>query len=99
MTAIALELAVIIALLVVNGVFAMSEIAVVAAKKIRLEHPAGRRDAGARAALALAKEPTAFPSTVQAAFTLIGVLAGAFAGPPPADGLAVPLAPAPCICA
>src|SRR5688500_2256333 len=92
MTAIALELAVIIALLVVNGVFAMSEIAVVAAKKIRLEHRAGRGDAGARAALALAKEPTAFLSTVQVAITLIGVLAGAFGGATLGDELAVPLA-------
>ncbi len=97
MTAIALELAVIIALLVVNGVFAMSEIAVVAAKKIRLEHRAGRGDAGARAALSLAKEPTAFLSTVQVAITLIGVLAGAFGGATLGDELAVPLAAVPWI--
>src|SRR5687768_3399943 len=80
MSVLAFEITVILLLLVINGVFAMSEIAIVSAKRIRLQHRAERGDAGARAALELAREPTAFLSTVQVGITLVGVLAGAFGG-------------------
>ena len=80
MSALALELAVIFFLLVVNGVFSMSEMAVVSARKTRLQHRAEDGDAGARAALDLASNPSNFLSTVQVGITLVGVLAGAFGG-------------------
>ena len=66
----------------------MSEIAVVTARKIRLEHRAEAGDKGAQAALELAREPTQFLSTVQVGITLIGVLAGAFGGASIAEQLA-----------
>ena len=91
MSVIAVEIAVILMLLVINGVFAMSEIAIVSAKRIRLEHRAERGDAGARAALELAREPTAFLSTVQVGITLVGVLAGAFGGATLSEELGVML--------
>jgi putative hemolysin len=80
MSAIALELAIILLLLLINGIFAMSEMAVVSARKTRLQHRAEDGDAGARAALELAANPTNFLSTVQVGITLVGVLAGAFGG-------------------
>jgi putative hemolysin len=80
MSTIALELGIILLLLLVNGIFAMSEMAVVSARKTRLQHRAEGGDAGARAALDLAANPTNFLSTVQVGITLVGVLAGAFGG-------------------
>src|SRR5215207_1109344 len=74
------ELIVILLLLALNGVFAMSELAVVTARKVRLEQRAEEGDKGALAALKLAHEPTQFLSTVQVGITLIGILAGAFGG-------------------
>ncbi|MBA3919771.1 MAG: hypothetical protein C0516_14435 [Gemmatimonas sp.] len=75
------EVIVIVILLVLNGVFSMSELAVMTAKRSRLEFRAEEEgDAGARAALELAAHPTAFLSTVQVGITLVGVLAGAFGG-------------------
>ena len=97
MSVIAFEIAVILLLLVINGVFAMSEIAIVSAKRIRLEHRAERGDRGARAALDLAREPTAFLSTVQVGITLVGVLAGAFGGATLSEELAVMLGTVPWI--
>ena len=88
MSGIATEVLIILLLLVLNGVFAMSEIAVVTARKIRLEHRAEAGDKGAQAALELAREPTQFLSTVQVGITLIGVLAGAFGGASIAEQLA-----------
>jgi putative hemolysin len=84
----ALEITVIVLLLVLNGVFAMSEMAMVAARKVRLEHLAEQGDKGARAALEIATHPTNFLSTVQVGITLIGVLAGAFGGAGISDRLA-----------
>ena len=80
MTAIALEIIIIFLLLVVNGVLAMSEIAVVTARKFRLERRAARGDARAHIAAELAADPTQFLSTVQIGITLVGILAGAFGG-------------------
>ncbi|MGH6931310.1 MAG: hemolysin family protein [Dongiaceae bacterium] len=63
-----------------NGLFAMAEMAIVAARRARLKHAANSGDKGARAALALAESPSRFLSTVQIGITLIGVLTGAFGG-------------------
>ena len=97
MSGIAVELAVILLLLVVNGVFAMSEIAVVTSRKIRLEQRAEGGDKGAAAALALAREPAQFLSTVQVGITLVGVLAGAFGGATLSEELAPALADIPAL--
>jgi putative hemolysin len=76
----ALEILVILVLLIANGVFAMSEIAIVASRKARLQQWVDEGKAGARAALALANNPTQFLATVQTGITLVGILAGAFSG-------------------
>lgn len=65
-------------LLVLNGVFAMSELAMMTSRHSRLQQSAMAGSKGAAAALALAREPTRFLSTVQVGITLIGILAGAF---------------------
>lgn len=87
-----LELGVILLLLLVNAIFAMSEIAVVTARRIRLEQRAERGDKGAAAAIALAEDPTQFLATVQVGITLVGVLAGAFGGATLAEDVAPLLA-------
>lgn len=80
MSVIAFEFLLIIFLVFANGIFAMSEMAIVAARKGRLEQLANRGDDKARAALELALAPDRFLSTVQIGITLIGILAGAFGG-------------------
>jgi len=70
----------------------MSEIAVVAARKVRLQQRAEEGDERARAALALAHDPNKFLSTVQFGITLVGVLAGAYGGARLAQPLAEPIA-------
>ena len=80
MSSVTLEIVIILLLVAINGVLAMSEIAVVSARKARLQERAEDGDAGARTALELAHEPTRFLSTVQIGITLVGVLAGAFGG-------------------
>jgi putative hemolysin len=78
--AIVFELVVILALIALNGVFAMSELAVVSSRRsrLRLLAESGRR--GAASALALADDPGRFLSTVQIGITLIGIVAGAYSG-------------------
>lgn len=73
-----MEILILLLLIVLNGVFAMSEIAVVSARKARLEHMAVEGNAGARSALELANAPNRFLPTIQIGITLIGVLAGAY---------------------
>ena len=63
---------------VLNGVLAMSEIAVVSARKARLRQQSDHGDTRARAALELATDPTQFLATVQIGITLVGIFAGAF---------------------
>jgi putative hemolysin len=92
MTESVFEVAIIFVLLLVNGVFAMSEIAVVSARKGRLRQLADQGNHGARAALELAESPNRFLSTVQVGITLVGIVAGAFGGATLATKLAVPLA-------
>ena len=75
-------------LVIVNGLFAMSEIAVVSSRKARLQVRADGGDANAQAALALARSPDKFLSTVQVGITLIGILAGAVGGETMAAALA-----------
>jgi putative hemolysin len=70
--------AVVLFLVLLNGVFAMSEMALVSARRPRLQAAADRGDRGAAAALRLAEEPTKFLSAVQVGITLIGILAGAY---------------------
>jgi putative hemolysin len=74
----ALAIVVVLLLVVLNGLFAMTELAVVSSRKSKLQSRAERGDKGARAALALAEEPTHFLSAVQVGITLIGILAGAY---------------------
>lgn len=75
-----LEIIIILFLLVLNGVFSMSEIAVVVARKIRLQQLADSGNTQAQTALKLAQNPNQFLATVQVGITLVGILAGAFGG-------------------
>ena len=73
-------LAALLALILLNGVFAMSELAIVSARTARLKMAAERGSAGAKVALELAADPGKFLSTVQIGITLIGIIAGAVSG-------------------
>ncbi len=81
------EILVILALVVLNGVLAMSELAIVSARPARLK-PMEARSRGARIALRLAENPGRFLSTVQIGITAVGVLSGALAGDTLGDRLA-----------
>ena len=74
------DVAIILALVALNGVFAMSELAIVSARKPRLEAMARRGKTGARVAIELGADPGRFLSTVQIGITLIGIIAGAYSG-------------------
>ena len=74
------EIAIVLALIVLNGALAMSELAVVSSRPARLKAMAENKRRGARAALVLAEDPGRFLSTVQIGITLVGVLSGAFSG-------------------
>jgi putative hemolysin len=67
-------------LILANGVLAMSELAIVSARRVRLSQIAAKGDKGAEVALQLAAEPNHFLSAVQIGITLVGILAGAFGG-------------------
>ena len=75
--AVTLEFLFILLLILTNGVFAMSEIAIVSARKARLQQWADEGDTKARVALELANAPNRFLSTAQIGITLVGILAGA----------------------
>lgn len=75
-----MEVLIIFLLILLNGIFAMSEIATVSAKKSRLETAAKRGEKSARHALDLANNPGRFLSTVQIGITLIGILTGIYSG-------------------
>lgn len=81
------EILIILGLILLNGVFAMAEIALVSARKARLEGQANKGDLRAREALKLANHPDKFLSTVQIGITLIGVLNGIFSGDTIKDGV------------
>jgi putative hemolysin len=82
------EVLVVFLLLLANGVFAMSEIAVVSSRKTRLQQRAEAGDHAAARALQLAEQPERFLATVQVGITLVGTLAGAFGGAAIAEPLA-----------
>src|SRR6185369_10641944 len=75
-----MEFLIVLFLIILNGLFAMSEIAIISARKHRLQQRANDGSKRAQAALAIANNPNRFLSTVQVGITLIGILAGAFGG-------------------
>ena len=85
------ELIVVVLLILLNGFFAMSELAVVSARRARLQQMADEGHRGAKAAVRLVEDPSKFLSTVQVGITLIGILAGAYGGATFAGYLAVEL--------
>ncbi len=89
MPSVMLEGLVVVLLILINGIFAMSEIAVVSARKTRLQQWAEEGNAKARAALELANNPNQFLATIQIGITLVGILAGAFGGATIAGELAI----------
>src|SRR5215216_1603038 len=80
MNSVVLQIAIIVLLILLNGLFAMAETALVSSRKARLRQRAEEGNKGARSALELADSPNRFLSTVQIGISLIGVLAGAFGG-------------------
>lgn len=82
------ELFVLLILVLINGFFAMSEMALVSARRTRLQAAAEQGRAGARSALALLEDPTTFLSAIQIGITLIGILTGMYS----ASTFAAPLA-------
>jgi putative hemolysin len=74
------EIIILTILIIVNGLFVMSEIALVSARKARLETMANKGDAKAKVALALAENPEKFLSTAQIFITLIAILTGVYSG-------------------
>lgn len=75
-----MELLIIILLVLLNGVFAMSEMSLVSSRKFKLESAGRKGSAGAKKALELSDNPTKFLSTVQIGITLIGILLGVYSG-------------------
>ena len=73
-----MEIVILFLLFVLNGLFSMSEIAVVSARKARLQQLANEGSRRAASALALAREPSNFLSTVQVGITFVGIFSGAF---------------------
>ena len=71
-----MEIAILFALILLNGLFAMSEIALVTARKVRLQKLIDEGDKSAAAAVKLGEDPTRFLSTIQIGITSIGVLNG-----------------------
>ncbi len=80
LSALFIEIFVIIVLVFINGIFAMSEIALISARKFRLRELTDRGKRGARYALLLCKDPTRFLSTVQIGISLMGILSGVYGG-------------------
>jgi len=75
-----MELLIIVLLILLNGVFAMSEMALVSSRRFKLESGAKAGSPGAKKALELSQHPTRFLSTVQIGITLIGILLGIYSG-------------------
>ena len=74
------DVLIILFLVLINGLMSMSELAIVSARKPRLEAMARQHKFGAQAALDLAAEPGRFLSTVQIGITLVGIINGAYSG-------------------
>ncbi len=88
---IGIRILIILLLILMSGFFAMSEAAIFAARKSRLQHRANEGDQRARRALELSAKPNRFLPTVTIGITLVGILIGSIGGPPIADALAVQL--------
>ncbi len=73
-----MELLLLFFLTLLNGLFSMSEMAIVSARKARLQHLADEGKQGARVALQLAQNPSTFLATIQVGITVIGISSGAF---------------------
>ena len=74
------DVLIIAGLILLNGLFSMSELAIVSARTSRLRVAADKGSGGAKVALALAADPGKFLSTVQIGITLVGIIAGAYSG-------------------
>ena len=81
------EIIIILVLVIINGVFAMTEMAMVSSRKSRLQHRADNGDAGAKTALDALQDPNKFLSSIQIGITLVGILAGVFGGATVAENL------------
>ncbi|MFY7810147.1 MAG: CNNM domain-containing protein, partial [Flavobacterium sp.] len=75
-----MEIIIIIALVLLNGIFSMSEMSLVASRKFKLDQEKKKGRSGAKTALELSENPTKFLSTVQIGITLIGILLGIYSG-------------------
>lgn len=75
-----MELIIIILLVLLNGIFAMSEMSLVSSRKFKLENASKKGSTGAKKAIELSENPTKFLSTVQIGITLIGILLGVYSG-------------------
>ncbi|TXF79066.1 hemolysin family protein [Chryseobacterium sp.] len=75
-----MELLIIVLLVLLNGIFSMSEMALVSSRKFKLENAQKKGSLGAKKALELSENPTRFLSTVQIGITLIGILLGVYSG-------------------
>lgn len=73
-----MDILIVFLLIVVNGLFVMSEMAIVSVRKVRLQQSANRGNAKAHVALELANAPTQFLGTVQIGITLLAIMSGAF---------------------
>lgn len=80
MNEIAFEVLLVGCLIIINGLFSMTEIAVVSARRVRLARAAADGSPGAAKAVELQESPDRFLSTVQIGITLVGILSGAFGG-------------------
>ena len=92
-----LEIFIVLILLIANGVFAMTEIAIVSSRKALLQAMADKGNSGAAKALVLSESPNRFLSTVQIGITLVGIVAGALGSGTVAQNLAGIIAPLPWI--
>jgi len=88
-----LQFAIILVLILLNGFFALAEMAIISARRVRLQHAAELGRAGAKTALELKRDSGRFLSTVQIGITVIGVLASVFGGATLADQIAMALKP------
>ena len=77
---VAIDIATLLALFILNGFFAMAEMSIVSSRRTRLQQMADEGRPGAAQALTLADNPGSFLSSVQVGITLIGILSGAFGG-------------------
>lgn len=87
-----MEIFIIVILIILNGIFAMSEVALISARKSNLKTQAAQGSRSAKLALRLAEDPDRFLSTVQIGITLIGILTGIYSGATLADRFGVVLA-------